>query len=198
MSYTIKHMGLGGILDQAIAITRDHFKLLFTIMLLLLIPVSLIQSFIVFSILPALPPNPTMEDIMRVNQVQASYWPVFAGIGLLNLLVVYPVTNGAVIYAVARLYLGKSITAVEAISKGFRRLGPLLGTSILVYLAVFGGLMLCIIPGIYFSIWFGLAQHVVMIEQLSGTTALKRSKQLVHKDRGTFLALILVLLSSRF
>ena len=34
MSYTIKHMGLGGILDQAIAIVRDHFVLIFTIMLI--------------------------------------------------------------------------------------------------------------------------------------------------------------------
>jgi hypothetical protein len=198
MSYTIKHMGLGGILDQAIAITRDHFKLLFTIMLLLLIPFSLLQGFIMFSIQPALPPDPTPEDYLHQQEVLASYWPLIGILVLVQALVVLPVTNGAVIAAVARLYLGKSITAMEAIAEGFRRLGPLLLTSILVYLAVVGGLMLCIIPGIYFSIWFGLAQHVVMIERLSGVAALKRSKQLVHKDRGTFLALIIVMIVISF
>jgi hypothetical protein len=55
------------------------------------------------------------------------------------------------------------------------------------------GFALCIIPGIYFSIWYGLGQHVVVLEGLSGMTALRRSKQLVHPQRGTFLALLLII-----
>lgn len=193
MSYAIKHMGLGGILDQAIAIVRDNFVLLFTIMLLVLIPVSLVQGFLLVSITPELPPDASMQERMQANQAAIDNWPWLMGIGLVSLILVYPITNAAVIQAVARLYLGQPVTAIEAIKHGVRRLAPLLGTTILMYLAIWGGLLLCVIPGIYFAIWFGLSQHVVVIEGMSGTTAMKRSKKLVHKDRGTFLALGIIM-----
>jgi hypothetical protein len=198
MSYTIKHMGLGGILDQAIAIIRDNFVLLFTIMLIVLIPVTLIQGFLLQAVTPDLPANATAQDYMNVQQAQAQYWPWFVGFGLLQFIIVIPIVNAAVIDAVARVYLGQPVTAMEAISYGVRRLLPLLGTTVLTTLAVSAGFLLFIIPGIYFSIWFALSQHVVVIEKLAGPTAMKRSKKLVHKDRGTLVALGIVLLVISF
>jgi hypothetical protein len=192
MSYTIKHMGIGGILDQAISIVKDNFVLLFTIMLFGLIPVLLAQEFLKLAVTPELPPNPTMQDYMRVQQQQNAYWPWFMAINVLYFLIVIPITNAAVIQSVARVYLGQSITAVEALKHGVRRLLPLIGTTILMYLAIWGGFLLLIIPGIYFAIWFGLSQHVVVLEGLAGPKALGRSKKLVHKDRGKFLALGLI------
>jgi len=85
------------------------------------------------------------------------------------------------------------VTAIEAIKHGFRRLLPLIGTSILMGLAVAGGFLLLIIPGILCMIWFSLSQHVVVIEELSGVAALKRSKKLVSPHWATFVALGLVL-----
>jgi hypothetical protein len=189
MAYKIQYLGLGKILDQAIAIVKDHFGLLFTIMLLLLIPFNLITGFIALSIMPQLPPEPTMEDFARLQEVQVRYWPFFVGSGLINFLIVLPLTNAAVIWAVAELYLGQPVTAVDALRHGLRRLGPLIATSILMYLAVFGGMILCIVPGILFALWFGLSQHVVVIEGISGTSALGRSKKLVRNHLGTFLVL---------
>jgi hypothetical protein len=167
-------------------------------MLIVLIPVTLIQGFLTLSVTTTLPPHPTMQDVMNARQVQAQYWPWFVGFGLLQFVLVIPLVNAAVIHAVARVYLGQPVTALEAISRGIRRLLPLFGTALLTYLAVFGGFLLFIIPGIYFSIWFALSQHVVVIEELSGPTAMKRSKKLIHKDRGTFVALGIVLLVISF
>jgi hypothetical protein len=189
MAYKIQHLGLGGILDQAIAITKDHFGLLFSIMLLLLVPFNLITGFVSLTLMPELPAVPTAEDMAELNAVQARYWPLFALFGLLSGLVVLPVTNAAVISAVARLYLGQTVTAREAVSHGFRRLLALVGTTILMYLAIMGGLILLIIPGILFALWFGLSQHVVVIEEISGQAALGRSKKLVRPHLGTFLVL---------
>jgi hypothetical protein len=193
MAYKIQHLGLGGILDQAIAITKDHFGLLFSIMLLLLVPYTLITGFINLSLIPEMPLIPTAEDMAEMQEVQARYWPLFALFGLINFLVVYPVTNAAVISAVANLYLGRPVTAMDAIRHGFRRLLPLLGTSILMYLAIFGGMLLLIIPGILFALWFGLSQHVVVIEGIAGPAALGRSKKLVRPHLGTFLVLGIIL-----
>jgi hypothetical protein len=192
MSYQIKHMGLGGILDQAIAVVRDNFVLLFSIMLMTLIPLFLVQGFLLLAITPELPPDATMQEILDARRVQASYWPWTTGVSLLYLFVALPVANAAVIQAIARSYLGQPITAIDAIKHALRRFFPLIGTTVLIYLAIWGGLILLIIPGIYFAIWFGLSQHVVVIEGIAGTKALKRSKKLVHKDRGTFLALAII------
>jgi hypothetical protein len=101
-------------------------------------------------------------------------------------------SNAAVIHAVARLYLGQPVTAMEAMRHGLRRMLPLIGTTILVGLAIMGGLILLIIPGILFMIWFSLAQHVVVIEEIGGSKALGRSKKLVSPHWATALVLMLI------
>jgi hypothetical protein len=194
MSYQIKHMGLGGILDQAIAIIRNHFVLLFNINLFVLIPATLVLGYVALSAAPELPENPTYEDVMQANREQMENLPWLFAISALTGLFVYPVTNAAVIQAISRLYLGEPVTATEAMKHGLRRLLPLWGTNILRYLAIYAGFLLLVVPGIYFAIWFALAQQVVVIENIAGTKALKRSKALVHKDRGVCLALAIVVI----
>lgn len=192
MSYQIKHMGLGGILDQAIAIIRNHFVLLFTINLFVLIPASLVLGYVTLSAIPEHSDNPTREEVIRASQEQMSNLPWLFAIGAVTALIVYPVTNAAVIQAVSRIYLGHQVSATEAMKHGVKKLLPLWGTNILRYLAIYVGLLLLVVPGIYFAIWFALAQQVVVIESIAGTKALKRSKALVHKDRGVCLALAIV------
>ena len=137
MSYTIKHMGIGGILDQAIAIVKDNFILLFTIMLFGYDSSDCwCKQFLQLAVTPELPPNPTMQDYMRVQQEMNTYWPWFMGINLIYFLIVIPITNAAVIQSVARVYLGQSITAIEALKHGASRFLPLIGTTILMYLAI--------------------------------------------------------------
>jgi hypothetical protein len=194
MSYKIQRLGLGGVLDQAIAITRDNFRLLISIMLLLLVPFSLIVGFITLAITPALPPHPSADDMAAWRAAQASHRPFYALVGTIGVLCIYPITNAAVIQAVARLYLGKPTTAIDAFKHGIKRFGPLIWTSILMYLAIMGGFILLFIPGIYFSIWFGLSQHVTVIEEVSGPAALGRSKRLVNPNRGAFLLLGIILM----
>lgn len=189
MAYKIQHLGLGGILDQAIAITKDHFGLLFTIMLILLVPFNLLVGFLQLAATPDLPAVPTTEDVEALMEARSTFTPYLAIAGFINLLLILPLTNAAVIQAVARVYLGQPVTAMEAIRHGLKRLLPLIGTSILMYMAIFGGLILLIIPGILFALWFGLSQHVVVIEEIAGSAALGRSKKLVRPHLGTFLML---------
>jgi len=194
MAYKIEHLRLGGILDQAIAITKNHFGLLFTIMLLLFIPVNLIAGFVQLAMLP---PPPTLtsppEAITAYNEAAMRNAPITLGITLLLGLVVMPLTNAAVVDAVARLYLGQETSAVESLKYGLSRLMPLIWTSILMMLAIMGGFILLIIPGILFALWFALSTHVVVIEGISGGAALGRSKQLVRPNMGTMIALGLII-----
>jgi hypothetical protein len=82
------------------------------------------------------------------------------------------------------VYLGRPITAAEA----FRRIAPrtlvLVGTMIGVSLLVGMGLILLIVPGIYFLVTYSLALTVVAIEKVSFSEAMSRSSDLVKGNRG--------------
>lgn len=188
MPYTIRKLKLGGILDQAVTLVRNHFGLLFGILLYLQIPLSVIMG--AFSILViGVTAHPTPEDYSRIFAAQAQYWPITVGFAAFSLFITYPVTNAAMTYAIAETYLGRKVTPGEALRRGLGKIGPLIWTGILMGAAIMGGLILLIIPGILCMLWFGLAQYVVILEDKSGGAALSRSKKLVQSNMGTFLIL---------
>lgn len=189
MAYQIRELRLGGILDQGIAVVKDNFGLLFGILLCAWIPFQGLVAGVQLALLPSVPPDPTMEDLSRVLDAQVEHWSTFALLFAVMYLVVLPLTNAAVIYAVAQRYLGNTVSIGEAIGKGASKILPLIGTTILAMLAIMGGLLLCVVPGILFALWFGLSQHVVVLEDKSGATALGRSKTIVRPYLGTFLVL---------
>ena len=73
--------------------------------------------------------------------------------------------------------------------RAFRVIVPLAWTWFLQTLAIMGGFILFIIPGIIFAFWFSLSSHVVVIEGKSGFAALGRSKQLMKGNIGTVFVL---------
>lgn len=193
MTYEIRQLNLGGILDQAIAIVKDNFMLLAGILLIVWVPYQLIAGAVNLVIMPVLPPNATPQDMAAMQQEVVANLIYTLPLTLIGLFVVLPLTNAAMVFAVAQVYLGYAITPLEAIRLGLRRIGPLIWTSILMGMAIFGGLLLCLIPGILAALYFGLAQHVVILEDTSGIAALKRSKTLITPYLGTFLILGVIL-----
>ncbi|WP_437223407.1 hypothetical protein SH661x_003205 [Planctomicrobium sp. SH661] len=187
MSYKIQHLKLGGILDQSIAVVRDNLGLLFGIMLYTWIPYQVLTSGFQLAVMPEVGSDLTDEEMARLTADQLKYLPVTGLLSMIGAVVVVPLANAAVTYAVAERYLGRTVSAGQAIRVGLGKIGPLIWTSILMGLAILGGLILLIIPGILFAIWFGLSQNVVVLENLSGSKALSRSKQLVRPYMGTFL-----------
>jgi len=195
MSYQIRHLSVGGVLDQAFSIIKDHFGLLLSICAILFVPISLVIGLASVAVLPEPPPpgatpEQQMEYFVEVSESGGGI------LGIANIalaLIVLPVTNAAIIDAVARFYLGQQTTAGESIKYAFSRLLPLIGTSILVGIVVFLGFLACIIPGILFLLWYSLVTHVIVIEGISGTDAMSRSKDLVRGNIGTLIILGLLL-----
>ena len=181
MKYQIKHLGLGGILDQAISLLRNHFGLLFGIVAMTIIPFFAIQGLVQHSIV--------IPGDMKSVQTSA----IVGGIGLVIFgLLLGPLVNAAVIHAVASAYLSRPTTLGQCFSHGSQRFVALLGTSLLTGLAIMGGLILCVVPGIIFAFWFMLAQHVTVLEGSAGSAALSRSRALMKGNIGTGFALGLV------
>jgi len=67
----------------------------------------------------------------------------------------------------------------QLLSQGWRLTWKVFFTSALEILAIIGGLILLVVPGLIFAIWFTFTISVVVAENLSGSAALSRSKQLV-------------------
>lgn len=104
-----------------------------------------------------------------------------------------PLANGAMIWAVSQSYLGEPVSFDSAWRHSIRRALPLIGTGLLYSLALLGGTLLCIIPGILFFFWFILYAQTVMLEGLSGSAALTRSKTLMKGNMGKAFVLLLLI-----
>ncbi|MEM9658269.1 MAG: hypothetical protein AAF961_07915, partial [Planctomycetota bacterium] len=183
MRYEIKPLGVGGILDQAIQLLKNHFGLLMGISMCLSVPYGLIVGFASMSLTQSLTQNPTPEEQQAFQEAATATAFILAGVGLLGWVIVYPLTTGAMIFAVASEYLGKPTTVGASIGKSFRLVVPLILTSILMYVIVYLGFLACIIPGIYFLVRYSLSSQAVVLEGKSGRAALRRSTELMTFDR---------------
>lgn len=82
--------------------------------------------------------------------------------------------------------------ALNATRKNWKRL---IGTGLLATGLTFLGYALCFIPGLYLSLFLALVAPVVMMENLRGFAALRRSRQLVKRSmRTTFAAVAIMFL----
>jgi hypothetical protein len=190
MRYTIRALKLGEILDQAVKLTKDHFGVLLGITAIVLIPFNLISGFIQYAMIQPPPPTPTPEQAMAFFFATMR---LTIPIGLLAIFIVTPVTNAALVYAIADAFLEKPISVGGSVKHAFRRILPLVGTWFLVILAIAGGYILCVVPGILAAFWFALATQVVVVEGVSGFAAMKRSKQLMAGNIGTIFVMGLLM-----
>ena len=81
--------------------------------------------------------------------------------------------------------------ALEATRKNWKKL---IGTGFLAVIATSVGWLLCLIPGMILSVWLVLAAPVVMMENLKGLAAFKRSKMLVKRSLRTSIAAVLIMI----
>lgn len=101
---------------------------------------------------------------------------VFAFLGVL--LLIMPVFYGSLASLGVSSIRHETRSTTDYIGDSFKKIWTLLGASVLIGLAVFGGLLLFIVPGIIFGLWFCFTYFVIMDENLGAVAAMKRSKEL--------------------
>ncbi len=87
----------------------------------------------------------------------------------------------------------KPVTLRPALEEARKKWKKLVGTALLSGFLTIVGFAFCILPGIYLSVIWTLATPVVMMENLRGFAALKRSKTLVKRSFRTILTTILMM-----
>ena len=177
----LRPLGIGEILDVGIKIYRARFDVLVKAVAVVLAPVFVLTALIRISI-------PAGDDFLQETQPGATpeidfdvLWPLIAG-GLLIVIVAYlasQIATGACFKAVSGAYLDEEPGWRESVRFGGSKVGSLVWLSFLTALCVLPALFLCFVPGVYLWVVWSVAAPVLLLEDLRGWKAMKRSRQLV-------------------
>lgn len=194
MRYEIRELGLGEVLDQAIALTRSRLRTLLGISLVLDVPYNLVLQFVTLRLTPPPPPNPNLVDqqLFLMELIKVMLYFVLPAL-LLQYLIIVPITSAALIHVVAGEYLEQPIGVWESLKRTVSRPLGLWATCLPLYLIVGIGLFCCGIPGVIAYLFFGLAMPAFVIQGMAGFSALDRSTKLTTGNLTSFFALLFLL-----
>ncbi|HEX3275941.1 MAG TPA: glycerophosphoryl diester phosphodiesterase membrane domain-containing protein [Gemmatimonadales bacterium] len=114
---------------------------------------------------------------------------------LLSMVVLSLVATGATVFIVSESYLGRPLTARDALNRATPYLGRILVSSMLIAFIVGLGLVFLVIPGIILGSGLAVAIPAVVLESdRSASAALSRSWELTRGSRWRIFALGLTLL----
>lgn len=171
--------GIGEILSTAFDIYKANASNLLLIVAVVVVPLTFISAFIggvVFA--------PETEEVL--GQPGVTIDTRTAGAGIIVALVtavigviISAVLQAAIMRGAAQGSIGDPVDIDASYKWGFARFGSVILISLLVGLAVAGGLILLIIPGLIFAVMFSVAIPALVVENLRGTDAMSRSWNLV-------------------
>jgi hypothetical protein len=188
METPLRPLSLSELLDRTFFLYRKHFVLfvgITAIPFLILLPIQIVFTEIRMPSDMGSPP-----DIMMRNAVLTLALGLLLGIlvGVAGLI-----AQAASIIAVSKIHLGNPASIGDSYAGIKGSFVNLLFAVILVTLGCTGGFILCIVPGIIFSVAWILSIPVVLIEIKGPIGAMKRSWELTKGRRWQiFLILFLV------
>lgn len=172
----LRPLSVGEILDVSFSLYRRHFSALVTVALICTgVPL-----------------------VLRVLLEGAGGFLANIALSLLYLIVLVVlnlVATAATVFIVSESYLGRPITAGEALRRAAPYVGAVLVCSLLFTLAVGLGILMFIVPGVIFAVGLVLAIPAVVLEPgLSPLQALSRSWRLTRGSRWRIFGLGVVLI----
>lgn len=159
-------------ISEAIRLLVANFTLFSQIVLTVWLPGSIIVVFLRLYVFPDMAGGDELRSLameLRVsNLIEFACGPIYVG---------------ALLYALSNLKQGLTTNYPEAMSHGANRSFKLLATRLSTGLIIFLGLLALIIPGIILWLRFILVDMVVVLEDINGSTARKRSTELTKRRR---------------
>lgn len=175
---TLRPLGVGEIIDVAIKIYTRNLGTFLGLTAIIYIPIAIIA---VLGFLSVLPEGSFVQDNTLYFPFGADDTPfvVFAiAFGILSYLFALLATAAGT-RAVADAYLGTKPTIGKSYAAVGRRIGSLFWLVLLFFIAVAIGFVLLVLPGIYLAIAFIVAVPALVVEDVRGSKALRRSRDLV-------------------
>lgn len=189
----LRPLGVGEILDVAIKIYRARFGVMVKAVAVVLGPVFALSAIVRISI-------PAGDTFFETTQPGATpefqgdeVWAFLAGTVLIFILAYLgsQLATGACFKAVSGAYLDEDPDWRESLQFARSRLGALLWLSLLMVLLLAPAFLACIVPGLYLYVAWSVAAPALLVEDVRGWAALKRSRELV---KGRFWPTVAVLI----
>ena len=191
----LRPLGIGEIIDVAIKVYRARFGVLVKSVAIVLAPVFALSALIRISV-------PGGDDLFEETQPGATpdfeidkLWPFIAGTLLIIVLafLASQIATGACFKAISGAYLDEEAGWQDSLRFARSKLGSLVWLSVLTAVCLIPAVLLCVLPGVYLWVAWTVAAPVLLLEDLRGWKAMKRSRQLV-KGRfwSTFGVVVLV------
>ena len=192
----LEPMSVGGILDQAFRLYRENFARFLAIVAIIQVPLYLLVM--IWAVVRQAGLLRMQEGATR--EAQALVMAV-SGIGLLLYVpltvVVQQLSTAALVKSVSESYLGREASVGQSYQFVLPKALSLIGAALLVALVTGVGYMLCVVPGVIFSLWFALTAPSIVIENRRATQGMARSKDLASGNLGRiFLVFLVVFLIS--
>jgi hypothetical protein len=180
MKFAIGEMTVGDIFDRSLRLLLTRFGTLYLISFLVLLPLLAFEL-----------ASPLLIETYGLILGSFMQLPVLLLLGLF----LQPLATGAILYVVEQEFIDRRVTVGAALGVAASRFWALLGTGILVGLVVNVGLIMCIVPGVLFAIWFAFASQTVVVEGLSGGEAMGRSKRLTEGHQGRVFGVLMLVVA---
>ncbi|MBI4559744.1 MAG: hypothetical protein HY706_19310 [Candidatus Hydrogenedentes bacterium] len=197
MRYEIRELSIGSVLDHAIALFVDHYKLILKLACVLMIPLDVAFSVARDLLAPhfvGFGPFLSTFDESPISPQEILWGNVLNLLeAIISVQVAAPLTAGAIIYGIGSEYLDKRGQFWDALRYSFRMCVRLIFGTLLVAILVGLGTMLCIVPGIYLTLLWFVFQPVLILENVGIGEAMGRSAHLMKGSMWQALILILVL-----
>jgi hypothetical protein len=163
--YQLKALSIGEILDASFTLYRRHFGVFLTIAAVCVGPATGLRIYAATS--GGLALHPGILLLFFVLSFLGSF-----------------VAAGASLRVISGAYLDREPDVGEALETAVEKMGPLIGAAFGVGLFVTLGFLLLVVPGIIVWCGLALASQVVVLENVSGMDALKRSWELTKGFKG--------------
>jgi hypothetical protein len=181
----LRPLGIGETLDVAIKVYRARFTTLVKTVGVVVAPVFLFGALVQLSLLPdagedVVETDPLTGEITTVDTGEV--WAVVAGFLLLTFLtyVASQLATAAAFKIIGGSYLDEEVDWRDSLRFAFSRLRSLVWLSILIGLGIVLGTLACIVPGVYLYAAWSVAVPALVLEDLRGRAALRRSRRLVE------------------
>jgi hypothetical protein len=174
----LRPLGIGEILDAGIKVFMRHWRTLVLSVVGLILPVQIVSVLITASIAPEQLDWTTSET--GVEEGEEGAFLVGQGAILLLTMVSVLLATAVCFKAVADAYLGGEPDWRRSLRFAVRRLGGLIGLSIIGGVLILLGLFALIVPGIWLAVAFSVGVPVLLLERMGPWASLRRSFQLVR------------------
>jgi hypothetical protein len=176
-SLALRPLSIGEVIDASFQVYRRHFSALATIVL-------------VCNGLPVL--------LQVYGRSGAGIHLALTLVYAVLVVVLSLVATGATVFVVSESYLGRAITAREALSRALPFVVPLIVVSLSVGLVAFVGFLLLVVPGVIAVCGLAVSVPALVVESMSPTDAMGRSWGLTRGYRlrmfGLFVLIFLLIL----